>query len=488
MSILTRYILKAHVGPFLFALGILTGLLLVNTVARRFEELAGKGLEFRVILEVFFLSLPHIIALTLPMAVLVAVLYTFSQLAADNEINALKSSGVNLVRLLMPLLAASVVLAVFMIWFNDRVLPETNHRLKNLLVDIGRQTPMMELQEQVVNEITTTSNMDGRYYLYATKIDAATNRLWDVIIYDMSTPGRTRTVYADSGRMSFTPDRTDLYMILYSGHIHELETTRFETLHRLYFDEQRLRIAGVGTQFERTVEEGFRSDREMSAAMLAAEVRDARGQVEQVRKETADHLEAALRRSLSWRGTTLPVGGSASNVLDRAEAAVLEMESGRADSGMLRSADVMARQLTAELRALQSREEMHQIRANQYRVEYHKKFAIPLACVVFVLIGAPLAVRFPRGGAGMVIAISLTIFALYYAVLIGGEELGDRGTVSPAGAMWAPNAVLLVFGLWGLARIGKETATTRGGGWDDLAYTLRRTLTRPFRALRRRAA
>ncbi|HWV56208.1 MAG TPA: LptF/LptG family permease, partial [Longimicrobiales bacterium] len=344
MSILTRYILKAHVGPFLFALGILTGLLLVNTVARRFEELAGKGLEFRVILEVFFLSLPHIIALTLPMAVLVAVLYTFSQLAADNEINALKSSGVNLVRLLMPLLAASVVLAVFMIWFNDRVLPETNHRLKNLLVDIGRQTPMMELQEQVVNEITTTSNMDGRYYLYATKIDAATNRLWDVIIYDMSTPGRTRTVYADSGRMSFTPDRTDLYMILYSGHIHELETTRFETLHRLYFDEQRLRIAGVGTQFERTVEEGFRSDREMSAAMLAAEVRDARGQVEQVRKETADHLEAALRRSLSWRGTTLPVGGSASNVLDRAEAAVLEMESGRADSGMLRSADVMARQ------------------------------------------------------------------------------------------------------------------------------------------------
>jgi len=488
MSILTRYLLKAHVGPFLFALGILTGLLLVNTVAKRFEELAGKGLDLGIILEVFFLSLPHIIALTLPMAVLVAVLYTFSQLAADNEINALKSSGVNLVRLLMPLLAASLVLAGFMIWFNDSVLPETNHRLKNLLVDIGRQTPMMELQEQVINEIPT-ANMEGRYYLHATKIDAATNRLWDVIIYDMSTPGRTRTVYADSGRMTFSPDRTDLYMMLYDGHIHEFESMRPEMFHRLYFHEQRLRIAGVGTQFERTFDAGFRSDREMSASMLAAEVRDGIQQVRQVRDETAKHLEDALRRALTWDGAPAAANPlSDDSATEYAEAALLELETGSTTSGTRGTGEAVARQLGAELRALQSREEMHQYRVNQYRVELHKKFAIPLACVVFVLIGAPLAIRFPRGGAGMVIAISLTIFALYYAALIGGEELGDRGTISPAGAMWAPNTILLIIGIWGLARIGKETATTRGGGWDDLWNTTRRVLARPFRMLRRRAA
>src|SRR5688572_2405559 len=134
MRILTRYLLRAHVGPFLFALFALTSLLFVNVVARRFPELAGKGLTTPVILEVFALSLPHIIALTLPMAVLVAVLYAFSQLAADNEITALKANGVSLRRLLIPLVLASVALAAFMVYFNDQILPETNHMLKSRLV------------------------------------------------------------------------------------------------------------------------------------------------------------------------------------------------------------------------------------------------------------------------------------------------------------------------------------------------------------------
>ena len=114
MRILTRYLLRAHIAPFLFALFALTSLLFVNTVARRFPDMAGKGLPASVIMEVMALSLPHIIALTLPMAVLVAVLYAFSQLTADNEVTALKAGGVNLLRLQVSLVIASTVLAAFM--------------------------------------------------------------------------------------------------------------------------------------------------------------------------------------------------------------------------------------------------------------------------------------------------------------------------------------------------------------------------------------
>ncbi|HSL71878.1 MAG TPA: LptF/LptG family permease, partial [Longimicrobiales bacterium] len=123
MRILTRYFLRSHLGPFFFSLTVLTSLLFVNTVARRFEELAGKGLPTSVIFEVFVFSLPHILALTLPMAVLVAVLYAFSQLTAENEITALKANGVSLRRLLVPLVVAGTLLAGFMVWFNDSVLP-----------------------------------------------------------------------------------------------------------------------------------------------------------------------------------------------------------------------------------------------------------------------------------------------------------------------------------------------------------------------------
>jgi lipopolysaccharide export system permease protein len=142
MRILTRYFLKQHLGPFIFSLIVLTSLLFINAVARRFEDLAGKGLPSDIIFEVYLYSFPHILALTLPMAVLVAVLYSFSQLTADNEITALKASGVNMRRLLLPLVIAGVVLAGFMVWFNDRLLPETNHRLKILLIDVARKSPV----------------------------------------------------------------------------------------------------------------------------------------------------------------------------------------------------------------------------------------------------------------------------------------------------------------------------------------------------------
>jgi lipopolysaccharide export system permease protein len=118
------------------------------------------------------------------------------------------------------------------------------------------------------------------------------------------------------------------------------------------------------------------------------------------------------------------------------------------------------------------RERMFRLRAIKYRVEIHKKYTIAFACIVFVLLGAPLAVRFPRGGVGMVITVSVVIFAIFWMSLIGGETLADRGYVSPAIAMWLPNILLLPIGLLMVARMSRQVATARAGGWDDLFSTL----------------
>jgi lipopolysaccharide export system permease protein len=119
-------------------------------------------------------------------------------------------------------------------------------------------------------------------------------------------------------------------------------------------------------------------------------------------------------------------------------------------------------------------------RAAIYEVEIHKKLAIATACLVFALVGVPIGLRFPRGGVGLVIGTSLTVFTIYYIGLIGGEELGDRLIVSPFLAMWTPNIVFTLFGLLGLAAVRRESGTARGGDWKDL-----RDLFLPFR--RRRA-
>jgi lipopolysaccharide export system permease protein len=481
MRILTRYLLRAHMGPFLFSLTLMTGLLLVNAVAKRFEELAGKGLDPAVIGEVMLLSIPHVVALTLPMSVLVAVLFAFSSLAAENEISALKASGVNLTRIIAPVILAGAVFTGVMIWFNDRVLPETNHRLAALLVDIARKSPTLELKQQTINEIRAT-DYASRFFLQAARIDPATSRLTDVVIYDLSAPGRHRTIYADSGRMAFNNDQTDLFLTLYDGWVNEVTDAEPQSFQRVFYREQIVRMADVGNQLDRTTEMGYRGDREMSIAMLAAAVDEHRQHLAGVRREAAERASTALAEVNGGEAPAWPAATPVAVLRERVATALgAEVEDGFIIQAGNDHAGDIARRVGIELATLESQEALYQRQVNRYRVEYHKKYAIPVACIIFVILGAPLAVRFPRGGVGMVIAASMTIFMIYYTGLIGGESLADKGYISPVLAMWLPNGVFLAFGIWGMARVGREVATTRGGGWDDLGYALRSFLTSPLR-------
>ena len=110
----------------------------------------------------------------------------------------------------------------------------------------------------------------------------------------------------------------------------------------------------------------------------------------------------------------------------------------------------------------------NQREVNRNAVELHKKFAISVACTIFVLVGAPIALRFPRGGVGLVIGVSLVIFGIYYIGLIAGEALADKNYLPPFLAMWAANILLFLVGVALLARMGRESATTRGGDLREM--------------------
>ena len=476
MRILTRYILRAHIGPFVFALSVLTGILMINTVARRLETLAGKGLGWSVMAEVFILSLPHILALTLPMAVLVATLYAFTSLAADNEITALKASGINLNRLLTPLLVVAALFAGGMVWFNDYLLPETNHALKILLLDIQRKAPTLQLKEQTLNPIRTGGQSSASYYLQAAEIRSATNELEDVVIYDLSEPRRARTIYADSGQLAFNQAQTDLFLTLSDGWINQIDDQNPERFVRSFFDRYQIQIRGVGNELTRSDSAGgYRSDREMSLAMLREEAVQARAEQDSLEAELAAIGLGVVDRAL--QGPYGDVGPSDSPIR---RLPFSERSYPTAGDSVY---DELTRRAYVDVSTLQGRAQSLDRRANTHLVEYHKKWAISWAAIIFVLIGAPIAVRFPRGGVGLVIAGSIGIFAVYYAGLIGGESLADEDAVAPWVAMWAPNILFLFVALWGLARIGKEAATNRGGGWDDLWHSIKGLFKRSERGL-----
>ncbi|MBA2571907.1 MAG: LptF/LptG family permease [Gemmatimonadetes bacterium] len=441
MKILTRYLLRAHLGPFLFAFCALTGIVLINTFAQRLADLAGKGLPLDIVARFFLLSLPSNIALTFPMAVLVSVLYTFTQLAAENEMTALKASGVDLKRLVLPLLVVAGGITAGMVFFNAEVLPESNHRWRQLMVDIGRKSPLLTLHEQTLNALRTGDGR-SRYYLQAARIDHMTNRMRDVVIYDVSDPRIGRTIYADSGRMAFNEDRTDLFLRLFDGHLREINFDEPQNFQRLAFRRQVLRMVGVGNKLELQEGSGYRGDREMTAAMLHGRIDTLRTELWGVRSAVSTAAMADLDRAL---GRAVPTAAAATALPSSDPAAE-------------------ARRIASDLRSSQARTSSLERQIREYQVEVQKKYSIAAAALVFVLIGAPLGVRFPRGGIGMVIAASLTIFALYYVSLIAGEALGDAGHVPPVVAMWGMNAIFAALGLWGLSRMGRETGTARGGG------------------------
>ena len=145
MTIISKYIIREHIGPFLLALLTIIFLFLLNILFRDLGKLLGKGLSIWVICRFFIYNLAWIMAVAVPMSVLVATLMAFGRLSADNEIIALKASGVHLYRLLMPLLISALLLTLAMERFGNIVLPDFNYRFSLLYSAISRKRPTLSL-------------------------------------------------------------------------------------------------------------------------------------------------------------------------------------------------------------------------------------------------------------------------------------------------------------------------------------------------------
>jgi len=478
MRILTRYLLRLHLAPFFFAVTGLTLLLLLDQVSRRFKDLIGKGLHWSVIAEVFVYSIPFILAQTLPMAVLIAVLYAFNRLAGDLEITAIRASGIPLVKAVMPIVLASTILAGGMTWFNNTILPEANHHLQVLLTGIGRKKPTFYLRERAINEV-----LPSRLYVQPGHLDREHSTMEDVTIYDEREGERSRTIYADSGRMAFGPKGEDLFFTLRDGTLNERPNDAPHTFQRTEFTRMVMRVGHVGNQLERDTISGFRSDREMNIQDMHAEVVVAERQVAEARAEARAYAVAVARR-LTGRvlplETTLQADGASAdttplrldsaslrlpeeNDAPRAASAIPQIEPVSPDSLAARGR-AAAQQYNAAIDGVNQFESYHQREdhglgeMSKYWVEIHKKGSIPAACIVFVLIGAPIAVRYPRAGVALVVGVSLVFFGAFYVSLVGGEELADRRFISALWAMWAPD---ILFGLIGIAALIQATRVTR---------------------------
>ena len=423
MKKLDRYILTELFTPFAYSLLILTFIFLVNFLIRSMDKILGKGLGLLVVLEFIVLNLAWMLALAIPMSVLVAVLMAYGRMASDHEITAMRSGGISLPRILRPALLFAAIIAVFTMYFNNAILPDLNHRARLLGGAIYRVRPDLDISPGYfiddfpqytmrVNEVTPTG-------------------LRDIVIFSKENHESQVSIYADYGHLKVLGDR--IIISLYEGEKHLLDMKKLDDYRKESFDSTRLSIPVNNLQLERT-NRASRGDREMSSAMMQGKIDTYEESIDQINRK----IKTIYQKSPF--GTMSDSLVSITTFLDTVRKRHLSEA----------TPDIMVnREWNRTIEKIQSEtriQESYIRQINRLKVEIHKKFAMPVACLVFVLIGAPLGIMTRKSSWTLGVAIGM--FFVYWAFLIAGEELADRSIITPFMSMWLPNIVMGAVGLW----------------------------------------
>ncbi len=467
MFILARYIVKEHLGPFFFSLAVIMFVFVTKFIVQYIGKIFGKGLSVKTIVEFIYLNLAWMLALAVPMSVLVAALMAFGRLSADNEITILKTSGISLYKIIRPTLIATIILTLFMFWFNDRVLPEFNHRARVLFYSISQKKPTLQLEQgiymnldkfsvlvQGIDKSFTEKVVDNTDMMGPDYNDTSGDRLEDITIFDRSTTNLQRTITAKSGYLVFDKKRETLVFTLFDGEIHEINTNDFSEYRRVRFNRSVFYIPAPELVFKKT-DDTWRGDREMSIAMMENEVnkykKTIQEQVEDLRKvlreyyPNPDSLQASLAE-------LKPVQNL--KPLNFNQEQIVRSKSLRKTQGVIQ-----------KIKNFKKNIQYNEKQIYKYEVEIYKKFSIPFASIVFILIGAPLGIKARKGSLGVGITFSIGFFLLYWVFLIGGEELADRQLLSPFLAMWMANIIVGSIGIFLTYRVVKETTFIQ---WNKL--------------------
>jgi len=436
-----RMILRMLPAPFVAWLIVLIYLLVMQFLIKFLPQLVGKGLPVPVIFELIAYNLGYMLVLAVPMAALIATLMAFGRLAESNAYVVIKGSGVSFPQLVWPVYLVGILLTAGMWYFNTEIHPESNFRASNLWRDIRTAKPGFDLQAGVF--------YDGiqDYKILVDEISPENpNVLFDVTIFDYTHGARFRTdIHAVRGELETIREGRYLNMILYDGEVHRRRppgsgsADRYEVL---AFDRHVIRISLEDLLFTRSdPRQGRRHDRTMDTTEMKALVDSFEVQV----KRDEERLRSILLTVGTGTVSRDEVGGLIRDVtrLGPTPAINTQLPSELRDTATRTTRSVRRRIVTASQSITFARR-----KADQYRVEIHKKYSIALACLIFMMIGAPLGLYIRKGGLGTAATLAATIFLFHWISLANGEKLADRGFLEPWLGMWLADIVTGVIAIW----------------------------------------
>lgn len=475
MKRMHKYMIRSFIGPFLLTFVIAMIVLLLQFVWKWIDELVGKGLEWKVIVELLIYTSMRLVPLALILGVLLASIMSFGNLGEHNELTSMKASGISLVRSMFPPLILVIMLSGGAFAFSNYLVPVTNLKFFTLLLDIRHQRP-----EFIIKEGEFYNGLEG----ISLKIGSRSkdgNTLHNLMIYDHSLKqGNVAVTVADSGYMKITEDKRNLILTLYDGfsYAEQLEDgkklTKTKALRRDQFSMQEVLFRLPDTELNRSREDMYRDHYNMlNMSQLADTAKALADEMKWRKKQVAEGL---LARELMRFERKSEVKGNPDYYPDslahRADTLInlLDLsEQQQAITQAMAFARIVRSNITTSKE--NSRLRMHWI--NRHWIEWHRKLTLSFACILFFLIGAPLGAIIRKGGLGTPVVVSIVFFITWHIITLAGEKYARGGIVPVWEGMWGSSMILLPLGILLTYKSARDAAIMSN---ESYYFFIRRTM------------
>lgn len=486
MKRLHTFILKSFIGPLIATFFVSLFILLMQFLWRYIDDLAGKGLEWTIIAELIIYASARLIPMALPLAILLSSIMTFGNLGENFELTAVKSAGISLQRFMKPLIFLTFFISIGAFYYSDYIIPYTNLKTGALIYSVKNQRPELQIKEGVFY-----NGIDGISIKIAEK-NYKTNLLKNIMVYDHGdNKDNKKVTIADSGYMRMTSDEKHLIFTLYNGHTYEEfdEKRKKRPQEKEYphqtqkFEKQVITFELTGLDFSRTDEELFKNNFQMFnlsqleyAEDSLKEVLDTRvknfskslTKTEYFKREHAMLKEYSKDKNKKIKERTLKKKKNREKEPVAIEKNTTTEKVSKKDSSQFYfSSDSIYHSLnnTDKDHALQyalnyARSAHNNIsnnkkqfnhraeRIRRHQIEWHRKFSLSFACLVFFFIGAPFGAIVRKGGFGTPVVVSVLFFILYYIISITGEKFAREGVVPAYIGMWLSSFILMPLGVF----------------------------------------
>ena len=449
-------IIKTFLGPFVLTFFIVMFVLLMQFLWRYIDDLVGKGLELKIIAELLVYTSASLVSLALPLSILMSSLMAFGSLGEFYELTAMKSSGISLQRIMLPIIIFVILISVGAFFFSTNVLPYTNLKMRALLWDVRQQRPELQIREGEFY-----NGVDG-YSIRINERNPQNNTLYDLKIYDHSSKrGNVSVIVADSGYMKMTSDERNLIINLWNGYSYNEQEEDRRKMPKTYphrmdkFKEQRIVIELTGFGLQRSDEALFKNDYQMMSLKQLTEVEDS------LRWDLKLRENQFIRTLITYnlfkvRNVKKPqISEIRMNIhAPKANPSIVNMDSlyntfSISDKrGILQRVMINVRSTKSYVESSVENLKYKKKILRRHEIEWHRKFTLSIACLIFLFIGAPLGAIIRKGGLGMPTVVSVLLFIFYYVISLTGEKVVRESVLRSYQGMWLSSFILLLIGIF----------------------------------------